>query len=170
MRAVVCVKERNLLGAHEIESRGCALNRESPRAFCEYVIDFTHQDGVSPSAGEMEWPRAVEVSQEWTKGNGGEFKLASTHEESRRIDLASPRGSFYVTVPEKPGTEWVLCLSSTAAPSLSIPVQMVWSEDESCVQRLSESLEYMAQPRRTLNEVSTTTYCYCSPQCVIIPL
>ena len=32
-------------------------------------------------------------------------------------------------------------------------VQMVWSEDEACVQKMCESLEYMTQPKRALFEV-----------------
>ena len=113
----------------------------------------------------MSWQEAVDVSQEWVKTNDAGFTLGDLTEESRRIDFASPHGTFHVTLPETPGTdEWVnrpgavLCMlahpcSSHSFSDRGILVQMVWSEEESCVQRLSENLEYMAHPKRQLIEV-----------------
>ena len=49
---------------------------------------------------------------------------------------------------------WLVTVASLVARDL---LQMVWSEDESCLQRLSESLEYMTQPKRELKEVVTET-------------
>lgn len=115
----------------------------------------------------MSWQEAVDVSQEWVKTNDAGFTLGDLKEESRRIDFASPHGTFHVTLPETPGTdEWVnrpgvmLCMlahpcSSHSYSDRGILVQMVWSEEESCVQRLSENLEYMAHPKRQLIEVVT---------------
>ena len=51
------------------------------------------------------------------------------------------------------GYEVVLAEPCSPSSDRSLLLQMVWSEDESCVRRLSESLEYMSQPKRELTEV-----------------
>ena len=83
----------------------CALSRINPRALLYDVM--VGNSPLSCSAGGMSWQKAVEVSQEWVKSNEAGFRLAELHREARRIDFASPHGSFHVTVPEKPGDEWV---------------------------------------------------------------
>ena len=71
----------------------------------------------------MSWPEAVEKAKVWVESSGDSFAVAGLQEESRRIDFASSRGSFYVILPEKPGGEWVcICSESSASCSRSLLV------------------------------------------------
>ena len=107
----------------------------------------------------MAWEKAVVEARHWAEGSAVGFTVIAADVESKRIAFRAPCGSFYVTVPEKSsGEEWVRLLygahpwSSRRCARASL-AQAVWSEEERCVQLLSDSIEYMSQPKRTLVEV-----------------
>ena len=118
----------------------------------------------------MAWDQAVLDARQWAESSDLGFAVVAADKEQRRLTLRARCGSFYVTVPEEEGEEWVRKLrvlkllikigvlpvefsETCAAVSLSLARQVVWSEEEVCVQLLSQSIEYMGQANRTLVEV-----------------
>ena len=56
----------------------------------------------------MDWHDAVTVANDWATGNSQGFSVNGVVENERKISFKSPCCSFYVTVPEKIGSEeWV---------------------------------------------------------------
>jgi hypothetical protein len=57
----------------------------------------------------MEWDRVVAAAEEWASKNSLGFSVSGVEEGERKISFRAASGSFFVTVPDKIGTEeWVL--------------------------------------------------------------
>ena len=65
----------------------------------------------------MSWEKAEDEAREWAQHNGAGFNVIATDKEARSITLRAPCGSFYVTVPEKTGSEEWVCLFRHTEPS-----------------------------------------------------
>ena len=56
----------------------------------------------------MDWNGTVAAAKDWAAGSSLGFSVDGHEQEERKISFKAPCGSFYVTVPEKIGTEeWV---------------------------------------------------------------
>ena len=58
----------------------------------------------------MSWKKAEDAAREWAQDNGAGFVVTAADKEARSISFRAPCGSFYVTVPEKTGSEEWVCL------------------------------------------------------------
>lgn len=61
----------------------------------------------------MDWDGALAAAKEWVAKSSLGFSVNAVVEEDRKISFQAPCGSFYVTVPEKIGSEewvpWICC-------------------------------------------------------------
>ena len=56
----------------------------------------------------MDWDGAVTTAHEWASKSSLGFSVDAIEAEDRKISFKAPCGSFYLTVPEKIGSEeWV---------------------------------------------------------------
>ena len=55
----------------------------------------------------MAWERAVLDAGQWSESCDVGFAVVAADKEQRRLTLRAPCSSFYVTVPEEEGEEWV---------------------------------------------------------------
>lgn len=56
----------------------------------------------------MDWKNSVSGARDWAARSSLGFSVTGVDEEERKISFTAPCGSFYLTVPEKIGSdEWV---------------------------------------------------------------
>ena len=56
----------------------------------------------------MDWNGVVSSAKRWAAASSLGFSVTGISEDVRRVSFRAPCGSFYVTVPEKIGSEeWV---------------------------------------------------------------
>ena len=60
----------------------------------------------------MEWQAAMTAARDWAAQSSLGFSVGTVVENERKISFKAPWGSFYVTIPEKIGSEeWVTQIS-----------------------------------------------------------
>lgn len=66
----------------------------------------------------MDWNGAVSSARRWAAASSLGFSVVGVSEDERKISFRAPCGSFYVSVPEKIGSEEWVCLQthSTISP------------------------------------------------------
>ena len=56
----------------------------------------------------MDWQTAMTAARDWAAQSSLDFSVGTVLENERKISFKAPWGSFYITVPEKIGSEeWV---------------------------------------------------------------
>ena len=102
----------------------------------------------------MDFSEAVARVKLWVSEDSRDIELSGVEESERRLDLKSPAGSFFITVPQQT-EEWVwlsIKRSSIIKLTPSSP-QGIWSNDEKCVSILSGGMEQLFQSSNSLEQV-----------------